>query len=120
MQLIHALAQQVVAGLALGTAHELSGAGHQQIHCGHGLSIVVLVHVESLDILGPVIDENGALEIRLGQVFLVLLGQILPILGLKLELLLGLAQDGNGFLMGEPGPRRSWPVRAACPAGRRR
>ena len=105
-QLIHPRRKPLVPVLSLAAAHQLAGAGHQQIHRRHGLPVVVLVHVEGLDLLRPVIDEHRAVEIFLGQILFVLLGRILAVLRLELELVSvfhGLPQDRDGLLMGHPG-----------------
>ena len=102
-QLVHALDQQVVAGLALAAAHQLAGARHEQVDRRDGLAVVVLVHVERLDVLRPVIDEHRGLEVHVAQVLLVLLEDVLAVLRLVLEGDRRVAQDGDGLLVGHAG-----------------
>ena len=58
----------------LTTAHELAHARHEEVHRVHRLPpiVVVIAHVESLDLLGVVVNEYGRLELLLGEPPLVL------------------------------------------------
>ena len=101
MQRVHALRQLVQAGFALGTAHQFARARHKQVNRRDRLAVVVLVHIERLDVLRPVIDEHRAMEVFLGQVLFMLLGGVFAILRLELEAILHLAQNRDGFLVGD-------------------
>ena len=95
-QLVHTGHELVVVLLTLAAADELADAGDQHIGCGDGLAVGVLLHVEALDLLRVVGDEDGLLEHHLGQVALVLgLDVHAPLHG-ELELLVVLLQDLDG------------------------
>ena len=55
------LIQYIQYHLPLGPADELSDLGHEDVHGGHGLVVVVDLHVEGLDALGVVDHDRGAL-----------------------------------------------------------
>jgi hypothetical protein len=71
-QLVHAGDELVVVVLALAAADDLADAGHQAVHRGDGLAVGVELHVEGLDLLGVIRDEDGALEDLLREIALVL------------------------------------------------
>ena len=96
-QLVHTGHELVVVLLTLAAADQLADAGHQHIGCSHGLAVGVLLHVEALDLLRVVGDEDGLLEHHLGQVALVLgLDVHAPLHG-ELELLVVLLQNLDGI-----------------------
>ena len=100
-QLVHTGYQLVVVFLTLAAADQLADAGHQHIGCGHGLAVRVLLHVEALDLLRVVGDEDGLLEDHLGQVALVLGLDIHAPLDGELELLVVLLQHLDGVGVGD-------------------
>mmetsp|Transcript_14576 Transcript_14576/g.63141 ORF Transcript_14576/g.63141 Transcript_14576/m.63141 type:complete len:630 (+) Transcript_14576:1418-3307(+) len=58
--------------LSLRSADELANLGHQHVHRGHRLAVLVEPHVKRLDVLGVVVHDDRLLEDLLGQVALVL------------------------------------------------
>ena len=82
--LFHTRQKHVKALLTLASADDLADAGHQKVHCGNRLAVVVEAHIERLDLLGIVDHEDGLLVDHLGEVSLVL--------GLQI------AAPGNGIL----------------------
>ena len=48
----------------------------QYVHSAYGLAVVVLLHVEGLDVLGIVDQDDGTLEMLLDQITLMLLSLI--------------------------------------------
>ncbi len=58
--------------LALAAADDLADAGDEAVRRRDGLAVVVHAHVESLDVLGVIGDEDGLFEHFLGQVALML------------------------------------------------
>ena len=76
--------------LSGGPSNELSNAGYKDIHCLNGLVVIVELHVESLNILGIVVKNDGTVEDFLGEMSLVLRSEVnTPVeLVLKLDLAL--------------------------------
>src|SRR5690606_8021228 len=77
--LVEAAVEDVEAFLALRAADEFAHAGDEDVHGGDGLFSVgacllrpVQAHVEGLDALGVVHDDDGLLEVLLGEVAFVL------------------------------------------------
>ncbi len=62
----------VVVGFALATADDFTDFGEEYVHGANGAAVVVLLHIEGLDILGIVGEDNGLAEVLLYQVALVL------------------------------------------------
>ena len=92
-QLLDTVLQQLQALLTLGAADELADAGHQAVGGSNGLAVVVLAHIEGLDLLGVVGDEHRALVHLLGEVALVLGLQIAAPVDLKVKLVVVFLQD---------------------------
>jgi hypothetical protein len=65
--LVHARVEHVEALLALAAADDLADAGRQHVHRGDGLAVVVLPHVEGLDVLRVVHHRDRALDDLLGE-----------------------------------------------------
>ena len=100
-QLLDAVFQDVVVILTLAAADDLADAGNQAVHGGHGLTVGVQLHVEGLDLLGVVRDEDGLLEDHFRQVPLVFGLQVAaPVDGI-LELVVVLLQDLDGVGVGD-------------------
>ena len=57
-----AVLQDVEVVLTLAAADDLADAGNQTVHGGHGLAVGIQLHVERLDLLGVIRDEDGLLE----------------------------------------------------------
>ena len=100
-QLLDALLQQLVAVLTLASADDLADTGDQAIHSSDGLSVLVQLHVESLDLLRVVGDEDGLLEDLLGEAALVLGLQIAAPEHLVIETIVVLLQDLDGLGVGD-------------------
>mmetsp|Transcript_20956 Transcript_20956/g.65822 ORF Transcript_20956/g.65822 Transcript_20956/m.65822 type:complete len:409 (+) Transcript_20956:279-1505(+) len=67
----------VEALLALAAADELADAGGEEVEGGDGVErVVVVAHVEGLDALGVVVDEDAGAEGGLGEPALVLGGEV--------------------------------------------
>ena len=93
---VHGGDQLIQIRLTLGAADDLAHTGHQQVGGGHGLAVGVLLHIEGLDVLGVVGDEDGLLIDDLGDVPLVLGLQVTaPIHGI-LEFHVRLFQQVDG------------------------
>ena len=60
-KLIHAL-------LTLASADELANAGDKHIHSGNSLAVVILTHIECLNLLGIVRYKHGLSEYLLAEV----------------------------------------------------
>ena len=71
-EVLHRGEQHVEALLALRTADQLTDAGDKHIHRGDGLAVLVLPHVERLDLARVVGDEHRLAEDLLGEVALML------------------------------------------------
>jgi hypothetical protein len=64
--------------LALRAADDLPDPRRQHVHRRHRLPVVVLTHVERLDVLGVVHHHHGLTEVLLRQIPLVLALQVAP------------------------------------------
>ena len=95
--------EHVQALLPLAAADQLAHAGHQQVHGGDGFSVVVHAHVEGLDLLGVVVDERRAAEVRFAEVTLVLGWQVHAPGDGVLESLTALLEDVDGVGIGAAG-----------------
>ena len=102
-QLLDAGLQHLQPLLALGAADELADAGDQAVGGGHRLAVVVLAHIEGLDLLGVVGDEHRALVHLLGEVALVLGLQVAAPVDLEVKLVVVLLQDLHRLGVGHPG-----------------
>jgi hypothetical protein len=91
--LVHARVEHVEALLALAAADDLADAGRQHVHRGDGAAVVVLPHVERLDVLGVVHHRDRALDDLLGEVALVLGLQVHAPRHRELELLAAALED---------------------------
>ena len=107
--LVHSLQQRVVVVLTLAAADDLADAGHQAVHSRDGLAVGVELHVERLDLLRIIGDEDRALEDLLGEIALMLGLQVAAPEDLVVELVVvlleeldGLGGDGDvGFARGD-------------------
>ena len=61
-----------IIGLSLRTADDFADSREQYVHGAHRLAVVVLLHVEGLDVLGVVDQDDRTLEVLLHEVALVL------------------------------------------------
>ena len=78
--------------LSLAAADNLSDARHQTVHSRHGLSVLVQLHIEGLDLLGIIRHKDRTLENLLGQIALVLRLQIASPVYLVFKLVIVLLQ----------------------------
>ena len=102
-QLLNAGLQHLQALLTLRAADELADAGYQTVGGGHGFAVVVLTHVEGLDLLGVVGDKHRALVHLLGKETLVLGLQVTAPVDLEVELVVVLFQDLHRLGVAHPG-----------------
>ena len=99
-EFVHALLEFFEVLFTLAAADDLTDAGNQAVHSCDGLAVVVQLHVEGLDLLGIVCDEDGALEFLLGEVALVLGLQITAPGYLIVEFIVVLLEDLDGIGIG--------------------
>ena len=85
---MHTLHERVIVVLTLAAADDLTDAGHEAVHGRDGLAVGVQLHVECLDLLRIIRDEDRALEDLLGQIALVLGLQIAAPKDLVVELVI--------------------------------
>jgi hypothetical protein len=88
--------------LALAAADDLADAGGEHVHGRDGPAVVVLAHVERLDVLRVVHDDDRPADVLLGEPALVLGLQVDAPLHRELELLLRLLEEANGLGVVEP------------------
>ena len=93
-QLPDARHELVVALLAHAAADDFAYLREEHVGALHGLAIGILLHVEGLDFLGVVGHDDGAAEVALHQVALVLAGQVAAPVDGEFELL----APGHGLL----------------------
>ena len=101
-KLLHACGENLESFLTLRAADDLADAGNEKVHCGNGLAVVVLAHIERLDLLGVIDKEDGLLINLLGEVALVLGLKVNAPIYRELEVCLRLFEDldslGIGYL----------------------
>ena len=85
---MHALHKHVIVVLTLAAADDLADAGHKAVHGRDSLAVGIQLHVERLDLLRIIRDEDRALEDLLGQIALVLGLQIAAPKDLVVELVI--------------------------------
>ena len=71
-KLVDALLQLLQGGFTLASADYFSNLGEEDVHAADGAAIGILLHVEGLDVLGEVDEDNGLLEMFFYQVTFVL------------------------------------------------
>ena len=98
---MHSLQQRVVVVLTLAAADDLADAGHQAVHSRDGLAVGVELHVERLDLLRIVRDEDRALEDLLGEIALMLGLQVAAPEDLVVELVVVLLEELDGLGIGD-------------------
>ena len=99
-QLLHTANQLLVVVLSLASSDDLSDTGNQAVHGGYGFSVVVLLHVEGLDLLRIIGNKYGTLEDLLRQIPLVLRLKIASPEDLIIEFIVILFQNLNGLRVG--------------------
>ena len=96
-QLFYAPVQGVVALFTLAAADDLTDGWHQHVHSRDGPAVIILAHVESLDLFRIIKHDHGSFEVLLRQKALVFGLQVLAPLRFELEVLSGFLQYFNGF-----------------------
>src|SRR5579872_1960840 len=106
MHVDHALFQPLESFLALGAADNLPDPGNEDVHGRDGLSIVVLAHIEGLDVLRITGHNDGLPEMAFDEVPLMLGLEIDSPFDLILEFLLligrRLQEDIDGLAVSNP------------------
>ena len=102
---LHRRDQAVQTFFALAAADDLADAGHEHVHRGDGLPIVVLAHVEGLGGFRVIVHGHRALEVLLGEVTLMLGLQVLAPDDGVFELTAGLQKQVDGLRVGDAGER---------------
>jgi len=98
-----ALLQHLHALFTLAAADELADTGNEKIRRSNGLAVVILAHVEGLDLFGIIRNEDGALKDLFGEIALVFGLQITaPKYGI-LELIFFLFEQGDRFGVADAG-----------------
>ena len=92
--------QNVVVILTLAAADDLADTGNQAVHSGNGFAVGIQLHVESLNFLGIVGDENGTLENLFRQETLMLGLQVAAPVDRVLKLCVMLLQNLHGIGIG--------------------
>ena len=93
--------QQIVVVLTLGAADDFADAGNQAVHGRHGLAVGVQLHIEGLDLLGVVGDEDRLFEYFLGEEPLVLGLQVAAPVDGVLKPVVVLLQQRHGIGIGD-------------------
>ena len=100
-KLFHTLEEQVEALLSLRAADDLAHAGDEHIDRGDRLAVVVEAHIERLDLLGIIGDEDRLFENLFGEESFVLgLKVCAPVYGV-LELVFVLFEDLDSLRIGD-------------------
>ena len=103
-QLVDAGLELLEVRFALGTADDLTDLREEHVHAADGLSVLVLLHVEGLDVLGEVDQDDRLAEVLLHEVALVLALEVGAPVDRVLELLAvrdGLLEDVHGLRVGD-------------------
>ena len=101
VELLDACEQLVVVGLALAAADDFADVGEEDVHRAHGAAVVVLLHVEGLDVARIVGENHRALEVLLHEVALMLALEVDAPFHRELELAARCFEDFNAFGVGE-------------------
>ena len=99
-KLLHPALQKLQLILTLASANDLSDAGHQAVHGRHRLSILVELHVKSLDLLRVICHKHRPLKFLLRQESLMLRLQVAAPGHLILKFLVVLFQNFDGLGVG--------------------
>ena len=99
-QLLHTRGELLQVILSLASADDLTDARYQAIHGGYGLAVLVQLHVEGLDILRIIGNEDRALEYLLGQVTLMLGLQVAAPAYFVIKVVVVLLQNLDGLGIG--------------------
>ena len=70
-ELVYAGLQFLKIGFSFGAADDFSDLGEEDVHAADSAAVRVLLHVEGLDVLGEVYEDDGLLEVFFNQVTLV-------------------------------------------------
>jgi len=98
MQFVHALLEHIQTLFPLAAADQLADIRHQQVRCRDGLAVIVHAHVEGLDVLRVVGQEQRSLDDLLAQIALMLALEVhAPVDVIVLKLGVRLLQDLNRF-----------------------
>ena len=87
MQLLDTLIKLIIISLTLGTTDDLANLREENIHRTNGLTILVLLHIECLDLFRIVCQDNRTLEMLLNQETLMLGSQVDAPINRELELM---------------------------------
>ncbi len=86
IELFDALVEQIEGPVALGAADDLPIPGYEEVHGGDRLAVPVLFHVESLDFLWIIGDDDGPADNLFRDEFFVFALEVAAPIGLELEL----------------------------------
>ncbi len=101
VQLLDTGEEFVVVGLAFAAADDFADFGEEDVHGAHGAAVVVLLHIEGLDVLGIVGEDYGFLEVLLYEVALVFALQVDAPLDGDLELDARCLEDVDALGIGQ-------------------
>ena len=99
-QFIHAGEELVIIILSFASPDDLADAGNQAVHSGHCFTVIILFHVESLDLFRIVGDKHRFFENLLSQITLVLCLQVAAPEYLIIKLVIVFFQKFNGLGIG--------------------
>ena len=93
-QLVNSGFQLLQGCLTLASADDFSNLGEEHVHAADGTAVLVLLHVEGLDVLGEIYEDDGLAEVLFYQVTLMLALEVRsPVYGV-----FELDAVGDGFL----------------------
>ena len=67
-ELVDACAEFIVVGFTFGTTDDFTDFREENVHGADGFAILILLHIECLDFLGIVGEDNGAFEVVFHEV----------------------------------------------------
>ncbi len=76
VELLDALLEFVVVGFTFRSSYDFTDFREKYVHGPYGASVLVLLHVERLDLLGVVCKNHGALEVLFHEIALVFALQV--------------------------------------------
>ena len=106
IQFCHPLFQLLIGIFSLASADDLTDSRNQTVHSRHGFAVLILFHVESLDLLRIVCDKYRAFKDLFGKVSLMLGLKVAAPGYLIIELIIYFFQKFYGLCVGHMGELR--------------
>ena len=97
VEFLDAAEKLVIVGFALGTTYDLADLREKDVHGADSLAVLVLLHIECLDVARIVGEDDGTLEVLFYKIALVLALQVDAPFYWEFEFLAGSLENLNAF-----------------------